>query len=293
MFSNSKSKTVPFNKFKKLPKEQLQEAYSKGPLKHRERRIYLRQELNSLVKLFSDQPALLGPKFQLILCAFELTKEELFWYFRHIKASAPKGVKKGNEDDFKDNRISELIYLLDQLLFLVQTNRNGNQKKKKTIITLLNSFTNFLLFLKVIKEYYAEYLRTTHYKHLTNICNSTNYFTSVGGPSHPISKITTTIIEEIKVANMNSDFKILRLNYLRAESILSSVQSPAPLVKIRDAIERLTLIYQHTRFVDDLDSLIDSYASLKSLYFFKESFFDVKTILTAKKKNLILYYSFF
>jgi hypothetical protein len=35
----------------------------KAPGKHKERRIYLRQELNSLFKLFSDKPALLGPKF--------------------------------------------------------------------------------------------------------------------------------------------------------------------------------------------------------------------------------------
>lgn len=41
----------------------LQEALAKAAAKHRERRTYIRQELNALYHLFLDTPGLLGPKF--------------------------------------------------------------------------------------------------------------------------------------------------------------------------------------------------------------------------------------
>ncbi len=45
----------------------MQDAIPKSFLKHKERRIYLRQEMNSLFHLLSDKPALLGPKFPVII----------------------------------------------------------------------------------------------------------------------------------------------------------------------------------------------------------------------------------
>ena len=64
LWNNYKSKAIKFSDFKKLPKEVQTDSAYKSPYKHRERRIYLRQELTALLHLFTSQPALMGPKFQ-------------------------------------------------------------------------------------------------------------------------------------------------------------------------------------------------------------------------------------
>jgi hypothetical protein len=45
---------------------------AKSIAKHKEHRIYVRQELASLLRLFEDEPGLLGPKFLVIFLQFIL-----------------------------------------------------------------------------------------------------------------------------------------------------------------------------------------------------------------------------
>lgn len=88
--------------------------------------MYLRQELSALCNLFADKPGLLGPKIQIAIGALSLAKEEVFWYFRHFKAPAPKGYsKKITEDEMKDNRISEILFFMDKLTSLIKQNRRS------------------------------------------------------------------------------------------------------------------------------------------------------------------------
>ncbi len=106
----------------------MNDAALKAPPTHRLRRIYVRQELNALLHLFQDKPGLMAPKFQLLLCALSFAKEEIFWYFRHVKTPPPKAAaKRLTEDEMKDNRISELIYLVDQLMNLVRSHKKSTK----------------------------------------------------------------------------------------------------------------------------------------------------------------------
>ena len=243
----SSNKNLKLSNQKKIIPEAAQECGSKGGSKHRDRRIYLRQELTSLVHLLKDNPQLIAPKFQMILCGLSLAKEEVFWYFRH-QTPPPKPVaKKFVEDDFKDNRISELIFLIDELIGLI--------KKYKSIV----------------QEYYVEYLKGADYLKLSELLDN-NFMTLVGnGPS----VICKSILDEIYNANINSNFKILRLNWFRTECALSSIQSTVPVSRIKEAMDRFNLIIHHTRFVDEIDDLLDKYANLKQLYYYKDLFYDI------------------
>lgn len=51
----------------------------------------------------------------MLLSGLSLAVEEIFWYFRHIKAPIPKIGKKISEDDFKDNKY---IYFFIKYLIL-------------------------------------------------------------------------------------------------------------------------------------------------------------------------------
>ena len=156
LWNNYKSKAIKFSDFKKLPKEVQTDSAYKSPYKHRERRIYLRQELTALLHLFTSQPALMGPKFQvsqkqitnnlqikkkkifkmrfipskkikIMLSGLAMAKEEIMWYFRHIAKPQIVKNKKGEQEDFKDNRISNLIFLVDQLYILARKYKNCNK----------------------------------------------------------------------------------------------------------------------------------------------------------------------
>lgn len=123
LWNNYKGKAVKFSDFKKVPKDAQQDSLTKAPYRHRERRIYIRQEMNSLVHLFTSQPALIGPKFQILLTILSLAKEEVMWYFRHIAKPQIVKNKKGEPEDYKDSRISSLIFLIDQLSTLAKTHK--------------------------------------------------------------------------------------------------------------------------------------------------------------------------
>jgi len=251
LFSNYKSKTFNLTKQKKIGKDAIQDAVSKSHLKHKERRTYIRQELNNLHRLFIDEPALMGPKFPLLLCGLSLAKEEVFWYFRHIKAQPPKGFsRKVTDDELRDNRISELIHLMVEFVDLISTHKAE------------------------IQSYYLQYLRGPDTRRLSELFSATNFH---GMVSAGIGKICNSILDEIKAVDQNDfnhDFKGLRLNWFRVESSLSSLQSNTPIVKVKDVVDRLNLIANHTRYVDDIDRLLDQYASLRELWYYRDSFYE-------------------
>eukprot|EP01119_Soliformovum_irregulare_P005153 TRINITY_DN1660_c0_g1_i1.p1 TRINITY_DN1660_c0_g1~~TRINITY_DN1660_c0_g1_i1.p1 ORF type:complete len:1147 (-),score=374.72 TRINITY_DN1660_c0_g1_i1:168-3608(-) len=246
MLGSYKGPKKEVSKFKKAPKEALDEFGKKGLQKHKEKRIYLRQELNSLVQLCTDQPGLLGPKFPLILSALSMAKSEVFWYFSHLKQAPPKGGKKFTEEESRDSRISELLFLIDSTCNIVRSNR------------------------QIIQRYYLEYLRGADLRKLREI--STSQFMSAVGTG--ISQILRSAMDELSSVNENSDFKALRLNWFRIEASLSGKSSPTPLLKNRELVDRFNLITNHTKYVDDLDGLLERHASLAGLWYHKESFVD-------------------
>lgn len=246
IFANSKNKII--TKSKAMVKDSLKDAVLRGPSRHRERRTYLRQELNSLLHLIHDKPALLGPKFPVVLGGMSLAVEEILWYYRHTNAPIPKGTKKAHEQDYFDNRISELIYLVDQLRVLI--------KKHK----------------QIIQQYYLEYLSGADFKKLSSLVDQS--FTSAVGQGP--SAVVRAILDQLKFAQKdpNPDFRTLRLNWFRVESLLSSISSPTPIAKVALVVERMNLVINHSKYVDSIDELLEEFASLASLYYFREPLYE-------------------
>ena len=88
---------------------------------HQQRRVYVRQELQNLLNLFRDKPGLVAPKFTVLLSILALARDEIMWLVRHYTGPLPKGSKLKPED-FDDRRLTDLVYLVNQLTTLVRQN---------------------------------------------------------------------------------------------------------------------------------------------------------------------------
>jgi hypothetical protein len=133
-------------------------------------------------------------------------------------------------------------------------------------------------------------MRTTDARKLTELCEG-GFYAAVGTG---ISEICKSTIEELKripssLDPSKADFKALRLNWFRIEASLSSIQNTVQLTKFKDVADRFNLIYQHSRFVDDLDSIFESYLTLKDLWYQKEAFSEVPYLPPLNSPSLSIY----
>jgi len=240
LISNSKIKTL--KKMKKAIIDAGASAISGSGLRHRQRRIYLRQELGSLLHLFCDKPGLLGPKFQVVLSALSLAKDEVFWFYRHTNAR--QTTKKYVPADFQDNKMPELLSLILQVTELIFKHK------------------------KLVQSYYLEYLKGADYQTARQAVSS-EFTGAVGGVANAVESLLNELAS-INTSNTEQSFKVFRLNWFRIESVISC--SPASnLPKVRDVLSKFSYIITHTKNVDSIDSLVDEYGSLKALYYFRDT----------------------
>jgi NCK-associated protein 1 len=236
-------------KDKKVARETVSLATSNGLLAHKERRVFLRQEMSQLFHLCSDQPALLRPKFPLVIAALSMARDEILVYFRHVNTvSELHGARKLAEGDTVDKRISDLIWMVRGLRDLVFKHADE------------------------IKDYYLAYLSGADSKALRE--QSRGDFSSAVGPH--ITAICNDIIEQISACQpgrYDVDFRVLRLNWARAEAAMTGAKENMPLSKIKRTVDRFNVAIYHTRIVDQFDVLMDQFSDLSQLFYFISPFF--------------------
>lgn len=255
LFANYKSKTLNLSKQKKTIKEAATSSVTDGGRRHSERRIYVRQELEALWSLLRDKPALLGPKFLIVIAALSLAKEELFWYFRHVEGAPPDKLKKVYKpEEFRDKRISALLYLVDNLSTHVLANK------------------------KIIVSYYLEFMAGADLSAAQSLLDT--QFASAAGPQ--IAGLLQAIIQDLQQVNVEAyesgryvpTFKNLRDNWLRVEALMSAPNSTAPIARYKQLSHRFHLIHLHSRFADSIEDLLEEYANSRALWYYKESLFN-------------------
>eukprot|EP01112_Ceratiomyxa_fruticulosa_P019008 TRINITY_DN6153_c0_g1_i1.p1 TRINITY_DN6153_c0_g1~~TRINITY_DN6153_c0_g1_i1.p1 ORF type:complete len:1157 (-),score=241.56 TRINITY_DN6153_c0_g1_i1:17-3487(-) len=257
LFDNYKSKAFNLQKQKKVVKEAATSSVAESGRKHTERRIYIRQELEALVNILTDKPALLGPKINIVWAGLQLAKEEILWYFRHQSEQPPEKLRKSYKpEEFKEKRISSLLFLVDKLVELVNHNR------------------------QIIQLYYFEYLLGADYQAVQSFFDTS--FMNSAGPN--IAPLAQTILQEISNAQSafeqlqqgrspDVNFRNLRNTWARMESLMSQVNGPVNIAMHKKLAQRLELVALHSRQVDAIDEQIDEYASLKLLYYFRDPVF--------------------
>eukprot|EP01104_Vermistella_antarctica_P018181 TRINITY_DN6651_c0_g2_i1.p1 TRINITY_DN6651_c0_g2~~TRINITY_DN6651_c0_g2_i1.p1 ORF type:complete len:1159 (+),score=342.64 TRINITY_DN6651_c0_g2_i1:203-3679(+) len=224
-----------------------------GPKSHGLRRTFVRQEMQVILNLVEDYPGLVAPKTQLILSLLSLARQEIFWYFRHKTTPAPKAAAKHyREEDYSDSRITELIALTQSLA--------GLMRKYK----------------RVVQAYYIEYLEGTDFEVLSEVVKRVKAEKS---PGTKIEALLDSILHDVSLASTQSfmedgqvpDFRGMRMNMERAEVAMSLSHSTVSLASDRDLSDRLSHVYQHSLFVDSLDTQLSNCSSLRELWFFRDA----------------------
>jgi NCK-associated protein 1 len=158
----------------------------------------------------------------------------------------PKTKDKFTEDTIRDPHISELIYLNDQLSSLIRQHQ------------------------RIIQAYYLEYLNGAD---LLSLKEQVNALPS-NAPAAPLLKAIIAELSSISVdAFMNGqeyNFEALRLNWFRVECQLSQTSSTVTVSSVKELVHRGRLIVLHSKNVDMIEELIDQYASLKTLWYYRD-----------------------
>ncbi|KAL3344802.1 hypothetical protein AABB24_023977 [Solanum stoloniferum] len=231
---------------------------------HRERRIFLKQEIGRMVLFFSDQPSLLAPNIQMVYSALAFAQSEVLWYFQHVGIASSKSRAARTvpvEIDPSDPTIGFLLDGMDRLCCLV---RKYIAAIRGYALSYLSSCAGRIRFLLGTPGMVALDLDATLKGLFQKIVQHLENIPKPQGEN--ISAITCDLSE-------------LRKDWL---SILMVVTSARSSINIRH-LEKATVstgkegllsegnsAYNWSRCVDELEYLLSKHGSLKKLYFYHQ-----------------------
>ncbi|OXB57709.1 UNVERIFIED_CONTAM: hypothetical protein H355_012422 [Colinus virginianus] len=208
---------------------------------HRGRRAYLRGAVRELEMLLEDQPGLLGPKALFVFMALSFCRDEVSWLVRH----AEHVTKTKTAEDFADNRVAEILFLMEQLRSLVRRQ------------------------VSVLRRYHVQYLARFDALVLSEIIQNLS-----------VCPEEESIILSSFVSSLSSlsdkgvddkehfDFTPLRLDWFRLQAYTSVAKAVLPLSTNPDVGRIMNLIVFHTKLLDSLDELLAEASDLSELCFF-------------------------
>ncbi|KAJ8567779.1 hypothetical protein K7X08_019987 [Anisodus acutangulus] len=231
---------------------------------HRERRIFLKQEIGRMVLFFSDQPSLLAPNIQMVFSGLAFAQSEVLWYFQHVGIASSKSRAARTvpvEIDPSDPTIGFLLDGMDHLCCLV---RKYIAAIRGYALSYLSSCAGRIRFLLGTPGMVALDLDATLKGLFQKIVQHLENIPKPQGEN--ISAITCDLSE-------------LRKDWL---SILMIVTSARSTINIRH-LEKATMstgkegllsegnsAYNWSRCVDELEYLLSKHGSLMKLYFYHQ-----------------------
>ncbi|WOL02928.1 putative protein NAP1 isoform X1 [Canna indica] len=246
----------------KMISEVHEQALASCDVIHRERRILLKQEIGRMVLFFSDQPSLLAPNIQMVFSALALAQSEVIWYFQHvgIQSSKSKAARLiPIEIDAADPTIGFLLDGMDKLCRLV---RKYMAAIKGYALSYLSSSAGRIRFLLGTPGMVALDIDSTLKALFQQVVHCLENIPKPQGEN---------------VTSITCDLSDLRKYWF---SILMIVTSSRSSINIRH-LEKATVstgkegllsegnaAYNWSRCVDELESQLSKYGSLKKLYFY-------------------------
>ncbi|XP_031465644.1 nck-associated protein 1-like [Phasianus colchicus] len=208
---------------------------------HRGRRVYLRGAVRELEALLEDQPGLLGPKALFVFMALSFCRDEVSWLVRH----AEHVTKTKTPEDFADNHIAEILFLMEQLRSLVRRQ------------------------VGVLRRYHVQYLARFDALVLSEIIQ--NLSVCPEEESIILSSFVSSLssLSDKGVDDKEQfDFTPLRLDWFRLQAYTSVAKAVLPLSTNPDVGRIMNLIVFHTKLLDSLEELLAEASDLSDLCFF-------------------------
>ncbi|KAI3455816.1 hypothetical protein Pfo_012479 [Paulownia fortunei] len=231
---------------------------------HHERRILLKQEIGRMVLFFTDQPSLLAPNIQMVFSALAFAQSEVLWYFQHVGVAASKSKTARVvpvETDPNDPTIGFLLDGMDRLCCLV---RKYIAAIRGYALSYLSSCAGRIRFLLGTPGMVALDLDATLKGLFQRIVQHLENIPKPQGEN--ISAITC-------------DLSGLRKDWLSLLMIVTSARSSINIRHLEKAtvstgkeglLSEGNAAYNWSRCVDELESQLSKYGSLKKLYFYHQ-----------------------
>jgi hypothetical protein len=206
------------------------------PLKQRSRRLVLLQDLKKLNLMVSITPALIAPKFPVILSCCSMLKQEISHFFHHYPLSAEaahipywRRDSKGYYKIEEYQRCTDIGSCLHEL---------------STMITQIMTFQGF------IKSYYTEYIVNYDFKVLAQF--NTEIF-QVHFPSmQPTFQSIIQRVEEFKHSKMNNN----------NVNVADSTELNPLFIDIRKEFTHLLFHLSHQSFNDHIKNAGNAYSAI-------------------------------
>lgn len=211
---------------------------------HAQRRVYVRQEMQSLLSLLTDKPGLLGPKMTLLLSCLAYARHELMWLSRHRCTQLPKGSKL-KEEDFVDRHDTDMVYLITQLSALALKHSD------------------------LVRDYYAAFLSGADLRTAQAELATLQLPPTATKVRAALDAVLSELQSLAPGAPRNLD--AMRLNLLRVEAWLSTTESGQYVDQLKSLLQRFATVQRHSEYVDRLAQLLDRHVALDDLWHFREA----------------------
>lgn len=219
---------------------------------HRDRRLALLLEMESMVDFFTDMPTLTAPKVEMLLTILNVSRNEIMWYLNEIIVPPSKDWPPPDWTKSKQERIEWEREYVSDVLFC---------HDKLTQILAENQAT--------ISAYWAAMMKEVYVPELQAIL-ATDGEAITADPR--VKAIVDAAQSDLAGATPQSDFFPLRLNWQRVVAFWSSPSS-APCSIDTPAAQKLVAKMQritaHSEYVDAMPRLLDEISMAEGFWFRK------------------------
>jgi len=254
-----KEKQFNLSKYKSKVLGRAREDWKGCLQRHADLRTYLRVEMETLTTFFTEFPAVLCPKFQMVLALMHMSRDEILWYFLHDPNTVPHKLNQKKYEHYEDTSIAELIHLTLKLIDLVR------------------KYTD------QIAMYYMGYLIDKDTPHAQEVVDQ---FISVSDTlSSRDRELIVYLMSTLKGAKPEN-FESVRLNWYRISASISNANSgiSGASKKTKDISQVMTQIVHRSRNVDCIDTQLRTHGSFQQLYYYRGNL-GTKTSASAKWEN--------
>lgn len=240
-------------------KETFSIACSQTPKIHADRRAYLRLALRELHLILSDEPGLLGPKAFLVFWGLSYASDEIYWLLRHVAnpVCKKKAYNTSTSDDFNDPFLPELLFVMDELRYLVIKYSPVIQRFYLQLLACHDG--------PGLNEYIQEILPRLNNEEAVMLKSITKQL--CGLSEHSFLKETCTDPSDQNLF----DFSGVRLDWLRLQVSLSSSTS-INLFEHQRFVKHFHSTILHTKLVDYLDELLRFVSDMSIFLFYQMQF---------------------
>jgi len=262
-------------------------AVESSVFKHRNRRIYLTNSLRQMLTTLEECPGLVAPKMPAVLAGLAATQSEIEWFLRH-QGAAPE--KKGFFSMSKTPNFAASEWL-DTRKPKLTDDEAQSAAKFHTVTELVHLNVRLQQFCRnnkrLVSAYFLKYLGGADLDAVKSAIEDgvLKHFPRVKTHMDEIRQILGRVdVDRCESAEVHEGMVKIRRNWL---AIAGAVAGTNVSRDTQDALNRLIvrmrMLYRHTQYVDQMETLLVNHASLRIMWWHMDAAADMFTFCISKR----------